>query len=92
MCEIFRYKLETGLRQVRHKLENNVFVSDHDSNVSDHDSNVSDHDSNRLPSGGNLGWGPSDPNPSCLGTVIGPSAQPLWGAFGPRGGFAPIRL
>ena len=64
--------------------------------MSDHDSNVSDHDSNRLPSGGNLGWGPSGPNPSCLGTVIGPSAQPIlgglrppWGLTAP-GGFAPI--
>ena len=35
--------------------------------------------SNRLPSGGNLGFGPSGQNPSCLGTVSGPSAQPLRG-------------
>ena len=40
------------------------------------------HDSNRLPSGCNLGWGPSGPTPSCLVTVIGPSAQ-KWG-FAPQ--------
>ena len=28
--------------------------------------------------------GSSGPNPSCLGTVLGPSAHPSWGPYGPQ--------
>ena len=80
--EDFVFKLE---EVVETKVAYFYTPSPKNSKVSDHDSNVSDHASNRLPSGGNLGWGPSDPNPSCLGTVIGPSAQPLWGPSAPGG-------
>ena len=37
--------------------------------------------SNRLPSGGNLGFGPSGQNPSCLGTLLEPAAHPSLGAL-----------
>ena len=37
--------------------------------------------SNRLPSGGNLGFGLSGQNPSCLGTLLGPAAHPSLGAL-----------